>query len=77
MLGNRILPVGLPVILAKVLTGLSWVDDRECVVLAYSHSSLLAHGIHDEIREVALGLFLGVVFWERRKILNFMLDFER
>lgn len=30
---NRILPVGLPAIVAKVHRGPSWVDDGECVIL--------------------------------------------
>jgi len=74
-LRNRILPEGIPAIAARVYRAPSWIDARDCIVLDYSQTSVVAHWIRDEIREVAPGLYLGVVFWERRKILNFALDF--
>lgn len=74
-LRNRILPEGIPAIAARVYRAPSWIDGRDCIVLDYSQTSVVAHWIRDEIREVAPGLYLGVVFWERRKILNFALDF--
>ena len=74
---NRILPEGIPAIAARVYLAPSWIDGRDCVVLDYSQTSVVAHRIRDEIREVAPNLYLGVVFWERRKILNFSLDFGK
>jgi|SRR5215472_9753087 len=74
---NRILPEGIPAIAARVYLAPSWIDGRDCVVLDYSQTSVVAHRIRDEIREVAPNLYLGVVFWERRKILNFSLDFDQ
>jgi hypothetical protein len=74
-LRNRILPAGIPAIAAQVYKAPSWIDGKDCIVLDYSKLSIVAHWIRDEIREVAPGLYLGVVFWERRKILNFALDF--
>lgn len=76
-LRNEVLPVGLRAIAAKVYRAPSWLDGKECVVLDYSETSLVAHWIRDEIREVASGLYLGVVFWDRQKILNFALDFRQ
>jgi hypothetical protein len=76
-LRNEILPVGLRAIVAKVYRAPSWVDGEECIVLDYSETSLIAHWIRDEIREVAPGLYLGVVFWDREKLLNFALSFRR
>lgn len=76
-LRNRILPEGIPAIAARVYRAPSWIDGKDCIVLDYSQTSVVAHWIRDEIREVAPGLYLGVVFWERRKILNFALDFGR
>jgi hypothetical protein len=49
------------------------VDGRECIVLDYSKSWLVARWIRDEIREVAPGQYLGVVFVGRVKVLNFAL----
>jgi hypothetical protein len=37
--------------------------------LDYSETSLLARCVRDEIREVADGLYLGLVFWKRRRII--------
>jgi hypothetical protein len=74
---NRILPPGIPAIAARVYLAPSWIDGKDCVVLDYSQTSVVAHWIRDEIRQVAPNLYLGVVFWERRKILNFALDFGR
>ena len=51
VLRNRILPFGLNAIIAKVYKGPSWMDQKECIVLDYSETSLLAHWIRDEIRE--------------------------
>lgn len=76
-LRNLILPIGLPAIAAKVYKAPSWIDGEDCIVLDYSQRSIVAHWIRDEIREVSPGLYLGVVFWERRKILNFALRFPR
>jgi hypothetical protein len=76
-LRNLILPMGLPAIAAKVYKAPSWIDGADCIVLDYSQRSIIAHWIRDEIREVSPGLYLGVVFWERRKILNFALRFAR
>jgi hypothetical protein len=50
------------------------VDGRPCIVIDYSKTSLIACLIRDEIREVAPGLYLGVVFLGRMKILNFALS---
>jgi hypothetical protein len=65
---------------AEVSVGPSWLDDRPCVVLDYSRSSVVAGWIRDEIREVAPGLYLGLVwgvgrlFGGRRLVLRFALD---
>ena len=74
-LRNRILPVGFPAIAAAVYTAPSWIDGKECIVLDYSKTSIVAHWVRDEIRLVAPNLYLGVVFWEKRRILNFALNF--
>jgi hypothetical protein len=72
-LRNKITPFGIRAISAQVYKDASWVDGRECIVLDYSKTSLLAHWIRDEIREVAPGQYLGVVFLGRVKVLNFAL----
>jgi hypothetical protein len=73
VLKNRILAFGLEAIIAKVYKTPSWLDSKECIVLDYSETSLIAHWIRDEIREIADGLYLGLVYWERTRILYFSL----
>ena len=72
---NEILPFGIKAVRAKVYKDPSWLDGKETIVLDYSHTSLVAHWIRDEIREVGPGTYLGLVFWERDKVLHFALQF--
>jgi hypothetical protein len=74
-LRNRIGPFGMLAIKATVYKEPSWFDGREAIILDYSRTSLVAHRIRDEIREVAPGLYLGQVYWGRVRILNFALAF--
>lgn len=74
---NKIGPLGLKAIRAKVYKEPSWFDGKETIVLDYSDTSLVAHWVRDEIREVAPFLYLGLVFWERSKILHFSLKFSQ
>jgi hypothetical protein len=74
-LRNRMTPFGIRIIRAKVYTDPSWVDGAECIVLDYAHTSLVAHWIRDEIRQVAGHTYLGQVFVRGRKLLHFTLTF--
>jgi len=74
-LRNKILPLGHKAIVAKVYKDKSWFDQKECVVLDYSKTSLLAHYIRDEIREVSPGIYLGLVYWGQKKLIHFALKF--
>ena len=77
VLRNRITSLGLNAIIAKVYEGQSWLDNKPCIVLDYSKSSKLAGRVRDEIREVAPGHYLGVVYLgARRTRVYFFLDFE-
>jgi hypothetical protein len=51
------------------------LDQKQAIILDYSKTSLLAHWIRDEIRLVVPGLYLGIVYWDGHKILNFALHF--
>ena len=75
-LKNRILPFGLDAIIAKVYKGLSWLDGKECIVLDYSETSILAHWIRDEIREIAPGVYFGKVYWGKDRLIDFALEFS-
>jgi len=75
VLRNKILPLGLNAIIAKVYKGPSWLDGKECIVLDYSETSLLAHWIRDEIREIAPQTYLGKVYWSKKRLIDFALEF--
>jgi hypothetical protein len=72
---NLILPFGHHAIVAKVYKDKSWLDKKECIVLDYSKTSLVAKWIRDEIREAAPGIYLGVVYWGKKKLIHFALKF--
>jgi hypothetical protein len=80
LLKNRLLLLGTKAIIAQVYKGASWFDGRECIVLDYSQTSIVAQWIRDEIREVSPGLYLGIVYWGKEKpaahkLIHFALKF--
>jgi hypothetical protein len=79
-LKNRLLLLGTKAIIAEVYKGASWLDEKECIILDYSHTSIVAQWIRDEIREVSPGVYLGVVYWGKEKasahkLIHFALKF--
>ncbi|MEJ2889211.1 hypothetical protein [Actinomycetospora aeridis] len=62
MLSNRVSALDLPAIRAKVYRGSSWLDREDCIVLDYSRTSFVASAVRDEIREIAPGLHLGLIW---------------
>ena len=75
VLRNKITPFGLNAIIARVYKGPSWLDNKECIVLDYSETSLVAHWIRDEIREVAPNVYLGKVYLGKKRLIDFALEF--
>jgi hypothetical protein len=79
-LKNRLLLLGTKAIIAQVYRSGSWFDGKECIVLDYSQTSIVAQWIRDEIREVSPGVYLGIVFWGKEqphahKLIHFALKF--
>jgi phosphomannomutase len=58
---------------------IGWVLVRasgtENLLRVYSETSLLAHWIRDEIREVAPRVYLGKVYWSKKRLIDFALEF--
>lgn len=75
VLRNRILAFGLNAIVATVYKGTSWLDNKECIVLDYSDTSLVAEHIRDEIRQIGPGMYLGKVYWDKDRLIDFALQF--
>ena len=68
LLRNKITPLGLRLIKARLSYDDSWVDQRECILIDYSKTSFVARMVRDEIRLVGPGLYLGVVWLWRRRV---------
>jgi hypothetical protein len=77
VLSNRLTHFGLNAIIAEVYKDTSWFDGKECIVLDYSKTSLVAGWIRDEIRQIGPGLYLGVVYGEKKKLIDFCLEFPK
>ena len=75
VLVNKLLVFGLKAVIAQVYKGPSWIDGKECIVLDYSKTSLLAHRIRDEIRNIGPRLYMGPVFWDKDRLIHFALQF--
>jgi len=75
VLKNKILPFALNAIIAKVYKGPSWLDGKECIVLDYSDTSIIAQWIRDVIREIEPKLYLGKVYWDKARLIDFALKF--
>ena len=73
---NHIGPFGLKAILAEVSVGKSLIDKKDCIVLDYSKTSLVANHIRDEIRQIAPKTYLGPVYWDGKKLFFFALQFK-
>jgi hypothetical protein len=74
VLRNKILPIGLNAIVATVYKDPSWFDQKECIVIDYSDTSLVAKWVRDEIRMVSPGLYLGKVYWDHKPLIHFALE---
>ena len=78
-LENKLTVVGVKGIVARVYYTTSWLDGKECIVLDYSKTSLLARKIRDEIRLINpnLKIYLGKVWWGQTRLIDFALQFPK
>jgi hypothetical protein len=75
-LRNLLTPFGVRAVAAKVYEDDSWFDGEPCIVLDYSATSKVAQWVRDEIREVAPGLYLGLVYVRSKRLpVRFTLEF--
>ena len=76
VLTNRILAFGLNAIVAEVYKDTSWLDQKECIVLDYSKTSIVAERVRDEIRQIGPNFYLGKCYWGKRRLIDFCLEFS-
>jgi hypothetical protein len=70
---NLVSPFGIQAVKARVSHAPSWVDDKPCVLIDYSRTSLVARTVRDEIRLIGPGIYLGVVWLSKRRVAWFTL----
>lgn len=75
LLKNSITLFHVQAIVARVYKGASWLDGKECIVLDYSDTSIVAHYVRDEIRLIGPGFYLGKVYWKKDRLIDFCLQF--
>ena len=73
---NKVGPLGLHLVKARVYTAPSWFDGQPAIILDYSSMSLVAHKVRDEIRLVGADTYLGIVYYGSLKTINFVLQFQ-
>ncbi len=70
--------LGVRAIRASVTHGASWLDGNPAIILDYSATSRVWHNVRDEMREVAPGVYLGIMYVRQgagpRPKLYFVLD---
>jgi hypothetical protein len=76
VLRNKVSALGLNAIVAEVYKGPSWLDEKDCIILDYSKTSMVAQWIRDEIRQIDSALYLGKVYWGRKRLIDFALQFQ-
>ena len=73
---NLVSPLRRRAVRANLYPSDSWYDGERCIAIDYSKTSFCARWVRDEIREVAPGLFLGLVYLRKRRLpVRFVLDF--
>jgi hypothetical protein len=75
VLKNKVSMFHVEAIVARVYKGDSWLDGKECIVLDYSETSIVAHYIRDEIRLISPNFYLGKVYWGKDRLIDFCLQF--
>lgn len=74
---NLVTPFRRRAIRARVYEGDSWLDGGRSIFIDYSTTSRVARWVHDEIREVEPGRYLGLVYLRRKRLpIRFALDFR-
>jgi hypothetical protein len=63
MMVNRV--IGLRMVHARVFVGDSWLDGKPSLVMDYEGASKRFSTVRDEVREVAPGLYLGIMYRRR------------
>jgi hypothetical protein len=70
---NKITFFSLTFVVAKVYRGPSWLDGKPVIIIDYSRTSFFCKKVRDEIREIEPNVYLGKVWWGKKRVLDFAL----
>lgn len=70
---NKITFFSLTFVVAKVYRDASWLDGKPVIVIDYSRTSFFCKKVRDEIREIEPNVYLGKVWWGKKRVLDFAL----
>ncbi|MEB3214291.1 MAG: hypothetical protein VKL39_23280 [Leptolyngbyaceae bacterium] len=74
---NKAGPFGFRAIKGEIYRGESWFcEGEEAIILDYSKTTLLLRRVREEIREIYPGFYLAQVYWGKKRLSNFTLDFN-
>jgi hypothetical protein len=76
VLVNKVTPLSLSFVVAKVYRQPSWMDGKDTIVIDYSSTSFFFRAVRDEIREVEPGVYLGKVWLGKTRVLDFALEYK-
>jgi hypothetical protein len=76
VLRNKVLASGIDAVVATVYKDKSLLDQKECIVIDYSETSIVARRVRDEIRMISPGVYLGKVYWNGKPSIHFALQFS-
>src|ERR1051325_6491969 len=73
---NRITPFSIRAVKGLLKPGKSLFDQKDCITIDYTTTSLIARPVRDEIRLVAPGLYLGRVYVRNKSVGYFAATFQ-
>ena len=73
---NKLTMFGIRAVKGEIYRGESWFcEGEEAIILDYSKTTLLLRRVREEIREVSPGFYLAQVYWGKKRLSNFTLEF--
>lgn len=73
---NKLTLFSIRAVKGEMYRGESWFTDGEAMILDYSNTTLLLRRVREEVRQVSPGFYLAQVYWGKRRLSNFTLEFE-
>jgi hypothetical protein len=73
---NKLTLFSIRAVKGEIYRGESWFCDGDAIILDYANTTLLLRRVREEVRQVSPGFYLAQVYWGKRRLSNFTLEFE-